>query len=359
MNFYQSVHAIVAIYVDDLNLVGTLEELTKIANCLKNEFEMKDLGKTKFCLGLQSEHLPNEILVHQSTYIEKVLKQFYINKAHPLSTPMVGRSLDVKKDPFQPQEDDEETLGPEVPYLSAIGALMYLANCTQPDIAFVVNLLARYSSAPTQRHWNGIKHILRYLRGTTDLGLFYPNGSKPQLVGYADAGYLSDPHKGRSQSGYLFTYGNTIISWRSVKQTISTTSSNHAEIIAVHEVSHECVWLRSVIQHIHENCGLSSIIKVQRYYTKIMLLVSLKLGEDISRVIKTSILHQIFFIHISTRRVAILMSSRYDHVIIWPICSLSHYQLRILRRWCTTLVCINLRIFLPQTMEILCTHEGE
>ena len=57
-----------------------------------------------------------------------------------------------------------------------------------------------YSSASTRRHWNGIKHILRYFRGTTDLGLFYPNGSKPQLVGYADAGYLSDPHKGRSQA---------------------------------------------------------------------------------------------------------------------------------------------------------------
>ena len=62
---------------------------------------------------------------------------------------MVGRSLDVKKDPFQPQEDDEETLGPKVPYLSAIGALMYLANYTPPDIAFAVNLLARYGSAPT------------------------------------------------------------------------------------------------------------------------------------------------------------------------------------------------------------------
>ena len=62
---------------------------------------------------------------------------------------MVGRSLDVKKDPFQPQEDDEETLGPKVPYLSAIGALMYLANYTRPDIAFAVNLRARYGSAPT------------------------------------------------------------------------------------------------------------------------------------------------------------------------------------------------------------------
>uniref|UniRef100_A0A2N9I099 Reverse transcriptase Ty1/copia-type domain-containing protein n=1 Tax=Fagus sylvatica TaxID=28930 RepID=A0A2N9I099_FAGSY len=255
----ESGFAIVAVYVDDLNLVGTPEELTKTADYLKNEFEMKDLGKTKFCLGLQIEHLPDGILIHQSTYIEKVLKHFHMDKAHPLSTPMVVRSLDVKKDPFRPQEVGEETLGPEVPYLSAIGALMYLANCTRPDIAFSVNLLARYSSAPTLRHWNGVKHVLRYLRGTTDMGLFYPNKSNPQLVGYADAGYLSDPHKGRSQTGYLFTCGNTAISWRSVKQTISATSSNHSEIIAIHEASRECVWLRSVIQHIQEKCGLSSI----------------------------------------------------------------------------------------------------
>uniref|UniRef100_A0A2N9HZ23 Reverse transcriptase Ty1/copia-type domain-containing protein n=1 Tax=Fagus sylvatica TaxID=28930 RepID=A0A2N9HZ23_FAGSY len=255
----ESGFAIVAVYVDDLNLVGTPEELTKTADYLKNEFEMKDLGKTKFCLGLQIEHLPDGILIHQSTYTEKVLKHFHMDKAHPLSTPMVVRSLDVKKDPFRPQEVGEETLGPKVPYLSAIGALMYLANCTRPDIAFSVNLLARYSSAPTLRHWNGVKHVLRYLRGMTDMGLFYLNKSNSQLVGYADAGYLSDPHKGRSQTGYLFTCGNTAISWRSVKQTISATSSNHSEIIAIHEASRECVWLRSVIQHIQEKCGLSSI----------------------------------------------------------------------------------------------------
>jgi hypothetical protein len=82
------------------------------------------------------------------------------------------------------------------------------------------------------------------------MGLFYPNKSNPQLVGYADAGYLSDPHRGQSQIGYLFTCGNTAISWSSVKQTISATSSNHSEIIAIHEASRECVWLRSVIQHI-------------------------------------------------------------------------------------------------------------
>jgi hypothetical protein len=63
--------------------VGTPEELTKTADYLKNEFEMKGHDKTKFCLGLQIEHLPNEILVHQSTYIEKVLKHFHMDKAHP------------------------------------------------------------------------------------------------------------------------------------------------------------------------------------------------------------------------------------------------------------------------------------
>ena len=60
----ESGFAIVVVYVDDLNLVGTPKELTKTADYLKNEFEMKDLGKTKFCLGLQIEHLSNGILVH-------------------------------------------------------------------------------------------------------------------------------------------------------------------------------------------------------------------------------------------------------------------------------------------------------
>ena len=251
--------AIIAVYVDDLNLVGTPAELMKTADYLKKEFEMKDLGKTKFCLGLQIEHLPTGILVHQSTYTEKVLKHFYMDKAHSLSTPMVVRSLDVNKDPYRPQEDGEEPLGPEFPYLSAIGALMYLANCTRPDIAFSVNLLARYSAAPTRRHWNGIKHILRYLRGTTDMGLFYSKGSKEKLIDYVDAGYLSDPHKARSQTGYVFTYGETAISWRSVKQTLTATSSNHSEILAIHEASRECIWLRSMIQLIRERSGLSSI----------------------------------------------------------------------------------------------------
>ena len=120
---------------------------------------MKDLGKTKFCLGLQIEHFPTRFLVHQSAFTKKTLKHFYMDNAHPLSLPMIVRSLDVKKDPFCPCEKSEELLGLKVSYLSVIGALMYPANCTRLDFAFYVNLLARYSSAPTQRYWNDIKHI--------------------------------------------------------------------------------------------------------------------------------------------------------------------------------------------------------
>ena len=81
--------AIIAVYVDDFNLVGTPEKLTRTTNYLKKEFEMKDLGKTKFCLDLQIEHFLNGVLVHQSTYIKKVLKCFYMYEAHPLSSLLV------------------------------------------------------------------------------------------------------------------------------------------------------------------------------------------------------------------------------------------------------------------------------
>ncbi|GJU08593.1 hypothetical protein Tco_1125023 [Tanacetum coccineum] len=122
---------------------------------------MKDLGKTKFCLGLQIEHLKDGILVHQEAYIEKLLKRFYLDKSHSLSTLMVVRTLDVKNDPFRPQDVDEEILGHEVLYLSAIGALMFFI----------------------------------------DLKL---------------------------------------------------------EILAIHEASRECVWLRNATQHIRRSCGISS-----------------------------------------------------------------------------------------------------
>ncbi|GJS53584.1 transposable element [Tanacetum coccineum] len=251
-------YVIIVVYVDDHNIIETSGELTKAAEYLKKEFEMKDFRKTKFCLRFQIEHLKNGILIHQNVYTKKLLKRFYMDKSHLLSTPMVVRTLDVEKDPFRPLDDDEEILCPEVPYLSAIGALLFLASHTRPNISFLSNLLARYSSCPTRRHWNWVKQIFRYLQGIKDMGLYYTIPSERNLVGFADAGYLSDPHTGLSQTGYVFTSSNTVISWRSVKQIMSATSSNHAEILAIHEASQECVWLRNVIQHNRESCRISS-----------------------------------------------------------------------------------------------------
>jgi hypothetical protein len=134
---------------------------------------MKDPGKAKFYLGLQIEYLSNRIFVLQSTYTKKVMKHLYMDNTNPLNTPMVVRSLDAKKDLFLPLKEDEEILGPKIPYLNAIEALMYLANCTRLDIAFAINLLARYNSTPIKKHWNEVKYILRYFHGTTKMRLFY------------------------------------------------------------------------------------------------------------------------------------------------------------------------------------------
>jgi hypothetical protein len=127
---------IISVYIDDLNIIGNKLDIDEARHHLTTEFEMKDFGKTKFCLGIQLEHLPSGILVHQSTYTQKVLEKFNMNMFYPSKTPMVVRSLDLEKDPFIPRDDEEHILGPEFPYLSAIGALMYLANNTRPDIAF-------------------------------------------------------------------------------------------------------------------------------------------------------------------------------------------------------------------------------
>jgi hypothetical protein len=145
----------------------------KAHNHLKKEFEMKDLGKINFYLGLQIEHLQTGILVHQSGYIKKVLEKFNIDKAYLLRTSKIIRALKKDTDPFMPKQEGEEVLGVEYTYLSVIGALMYLTNNIRPDIVFVVNCLLRHSATFIMHHWNDIKNILRYLNGIIDLSLFF------------------------------------------------------------------------------------------------------------------------------------------------------------------------------------------
>jgi hypothetical protein len=143
---------IISVYINDLNIIGYAKDIDEARNHLKKEFKMKDLGKTKFCLGLQIEQLHMSILVHQSAYVKKVLEKFNMDKAYPLRTPMIIRALEKDIDLFMPKQEGEEILGARYPYLSTIGALMYLANDTRPGIVFAVNYLARYSASPTIHH---------------------------------------------------------------------------------------------------------------------------------------------------------------------------------------------------------------
>jgi hypothetical protein len=91
---------IISVYVDDLNIIGTELDINEARDYLKMEFEMKDLGKTIFFLGLQLEHLFTGILIHQSAYVQKVIEKFNMDKAYPSKTTMVVRALEKDTDPF-------------------------------------------------------------------------------------------------------------------------------------------------------------------------------------------------------------------------------------------------------------------
>jgi hypothetical protein len=118
------------------------------------------------------------------------------------------QSLERETIPFRPKGDDVKPLGPKVPLLNVIGALMYL----RPDIAFTVSLLAIHSANPTRRQWACVKTILSHLKGTQDLGLFFLTNQDQTLVGYIDARYLSDPHNASSQTCFVFLFGGTAVS---------------------------------------------------------------------------------------------------------------------------------------------------
>jgi hypothetical protein len=104
---------IISVYVDDLNIISTEVDINEAHNHFKMEFETKDLVKTKFCLGLQPEHLPTGILVHQSAYVQKILEKFNMDKVYPSKTLMVVRVLEKDTNLFRPRQEREEVLGSE------------------------------------------------------------------------------------------------------------------------------------------------------------------------------------------------------------------------------------------------------
>ena len=119
-----------------------------------------------------------------------------------------------------------------VPYINAVGSLMYLATMTRPDIAYAVGVLARFNCNPGKKHWNAVKHVFRYLKGTVDLKLEYgPDGGQEneRFLTYCDADHGGDVDRRKSTSGYMVKMGSGVVSWSSKLQTIVTLSTTEAE----------------------------------------------------------------------------------------------------------------------------------
>ena len=108
---------------------------------------------------------------------------------------------------------------------------MYLSTGTRLDIAFAVSNAARFSSNPSKQHWMAVKRIIRYLKGTRDLGILYTRSAEDDLIGFSDSDWAGDWDNRKSTSGYLFKLSSRPISWRSKKQTSVALSTAEAELV--------------------------------------------------------------------------------------------------------------------------------
>ena len=138
----------------------------------------------------------------------------------------------------------------KVPYAELVGALMYLAVATRPDIAHAVGKLARFSSNPGPAHWTALKHLCRYLQGTKNAKLCYaPDPEQKELfTTYADADFGGDPDSRRSTSGMVVKMGTGAISWSSRLQSIVALSTTEAEYVSAVSAAQEILWLRSLFK---------------------------------------------------------------------------------------------------------------
>ncbi|XP_042446326.1 secreted RxLR effector protein 161-like [Zingiber officinale] len=137
-------------------------------------------------------------------------------------------------------------------YRGIVGNLIYLSH-TRPDLSFLVNLLSRYMSQPTSAHLAAAKRALKYVKGTMDLGLFFPatgdNESFTNLEGYSDSDYAG-AEDAKSTSGYIFYLNNAPFSWSTKKQDVVAQSTAEAEFIAAALARNQCTWIRQLLSDI-------------------------------------------------------------------------------------------------------------
>ncbi|GKB73647.1 retrovirus-related pol polyprotein from transposon TNT 1-94 [Tanacetum coccineum] len=200
---------------------------------------MSMMGQMSFFLGLQVSQSPRGIFINQAKYALETLKKYGRISLTCRLTPMVDRL-----------KLDEDLMGIPVDqtrFRGMVGSLMYL-TASRPDLVFAVCMCARYQAKPTKKHLEAIKRIFRYLKGTINMGLWYPKDNAMSLTAYADADHAGCQDSRRSTSGSAQFLGDRLVSWSSKKQRSTAISTTEAEYIAMSGCCAQILWMRSQLK---------------------------------------------------------------------------------------------------------------
>ncbi|XP_070003048.1 uncharacterized protein [Nicotiana sylvestris] len=225
---------IVCLYVNDILIMSkSMTDINATKRMLASKFDMKDLGVADVILRIRIHKTPQGLALSRSHYIEKVLDKFKYLDFKIAKTP-----IDVSY-ALQKNEGESDS---QLDYARVLRSLMYIMNCTRPDIACAISKLSRFTSNPNQIHWMAMKRVLGYLKHTQNYALHY-NKYPSVIEGYSDANWITESSKVKSTSGYVFIIGGGVVSWKSSKQTCIARSTMEAEFIALDKAGEEAEWL--------------------------------------------------------------------------------------------------------------------
>ncbi|XP_073219765.1 uncharacterized protein [Cicer arietinum] len=244
--FTCSTHAgftVILIYVDDLLIAGNnLTNIESMKSSLHSVFSIKDLGILKYFLGFEIARNTNGISLCQRKYSLDLLEETGLLGSKPCSTPM-DANLKLSISTGQP-------LSNATVFRKVIGQLLYLTN-TRPDISFAIVRLSQFLSAPTDLHLQAAFRIVRFIKNNPGKGLFFPARSSFQIKGFCNFDWGACQDTRRSVTGFCFFLGDSLISWKSEKQSIVSRSSSEAEYRALAQVTCEAQWLLYLLNDLH------------------------------------------------------------------------------------------------------------
>jgi len=239
-----------ALYVDDMLILGKRQnDVDEFKSFLNHEYKMKDLGEVSVVLGLRIRRLIDGgwLTIDQEEYSKEVLLKFGMWDSKPQQIPISTENTLSQRD--CPSVDEKYKME-DVPYRSVIGSLMYLMISTRPDLAAALSILSRFLANPGTTHWEAAKKVLRYLRGTYQVGLKYVRTGSNDPVAFCDANWAGCPDTRRSTTGYVFLISSAAFSWCCRRQSTTAQSSCESEYLAESETIREAVWQRNFIKEI-------------------------------------------------------------------------------------------------------------